>query len=117
MGIKLMFFATGKTGLAAVCDVCGRHVTEAEEANVVWFPPTAGDKVGDTYEPFITCKDTCTRKFEQRAAERGETSGHLYAQELNVGLVWLLQNSGLMPLDGKKMKVAKRLADLLGSIP
>ena len=117
MGIKLMFFATGKTGLAAVCDVCGRHVTEAEEANVVWYPPPGGDKVGDTYEPFITCKDSCYREFKARAAKRGAASARLYSQELNAGLVWLLQNSGLMPLDGKKMKVAKRLADLLGSIP
>ncbi len=116
MGIKMMFFASGKTGLAAVCDVCGRHVTDAKEADIVWFPPTGGDKVGDTFEPFITCKESCNRKFEERAAERGEAFAHFYTQELNVGLVWLLQNSGLMPLGGKKMKEAKRSADFFDSI-
>jgi hypothetical protein len=116
MGLKMMVFANGKTGLAAVCDVCKRHVTEAEEANLVWFPPPTGDKVGDAFEPLITCKDECTRKLEFWAESKGKEFAHLYSQELNVGLVWLLQNSGLMPLGGKKMKEAKRLADLLGSI-
>lgn len=117
MGIKLMFFASGKTGLAAVCDVCGRHVTEAEEANVVWYPPPGGDKVGDTYEPHVVCKGACFRQFKAGVPKGGAASARLYGQELNAGLVWLLQNSGLMPLGGKKMKEAMRVADLLNSLP
>ena len=116
MGLKMMVFANGRTGLAAVCDVCGKQVTEAEEANLVWFPPTGGDKVGDTFAPLVSCKDECTRKLEVWAESKSSEKVHIYSQELNVGLIWFLQNSGLMPLGGKKMKEAKRLADLLGSI-
>ncbi len=116
MGIKLMFFANGNTGLAAICNVCGKQVKDADTANIIWFPPSCGDKVGDTFEPFITCKDECENKLELWANKQGKGFEHLYSQELNVGLIWLLQNSGLMPLGGKKMKEAKRLADFCASV-
>ena len=115
MGIMLMFFANGNTGLTAVCNVCGKRVTEADEAYVIWFPPSAGDKVGDTYEPFIACKDECERKLESWAEKQGPAFMHLYSQVLSIGLVYLLQNSGLMPLGGKKMKAAKEMADFLAT--
>lgn len=117
MSLKMMVFANGRTGLAAVCDVCGKQVTEAEEANLVWFPPTGGDKVGDTFVPLISCKDECSRKLEAWAESKSSEKVHFSSQELNAGLVWLLQNSGLMPLGGKKMKEAGRVADLLNSLP
>ena len=114
MPIKLMVFENGNTGMVAICDVCGKRCADADEANVVWFPADGDDRTGDTFDVTITCKDTCSRKLMSHAEKSGHSNA--YSQDLDAGLYFLLQNSGLLPLGGKKMRRAKGIAEMINSM-
>lgn len=100
MAFKLKVHEGYKTGLVAICDVCGDEC-KGDEANILWTP--VEDKVGDLMDFRITCKDECT-------CEVDEMFGHQYSQQLDVGLVYLLINSRV------DMARAERLAALNASL-
>ena len=81
MPFKLRVHEGNRTGLVALCDVCGKPV-RGDLGNILW-PQVPDEPVGETIDFRIACKGRCTVVIEKRL-------GPQHAQELGVELVHLL---------------------------
>lgn len=94
MSFKLTVHKGGLTGMVAVCDICGKVIKDASDANIVWEPDDC-QKKGDMAD-FELCHKSCDDRFRGTAWD-----------ELDVGLMYLLSNSKV------NIKRAGHLAKLL----
>ena len=102
MPIKLRIHKDQTTGPVFVCDVCGGLIIKAELANCCWSPDLSA-KPGDLLDFKICCKEGCISHLDNQL-------GHQYTIQLDVFLVYLMNNSKF------SLKNAKRTAELLSLI-
>lgn len=103
MSFQLIVNPGYRTGLQAVCDVCGKVVRNGE-ANICWAPLEELEPIGFSHPYRIACKARCTWHLDQ-------LYGHQYTQELDVGVYYLVHNAGI------NRKRAKHCAEMMALLP
>lgn len=103
MSLELIVNPGHRTGLQAVCDVCGKTVRNGE-ANICWTPLDGPEPIGYSYPYRIACKARCTWQLDHQY-------GHQYTQELDTGIYYLVHNARI------DMKRAKECAEMLALLP
>lgn len=93
-----------RTGLVAVCDVCGERIEDPGMACIVWRPDL-DEKVGARYPYQLVCKGPCDRVLESQ--------GHNAWQELDTGLIYLLNNLHLGEPELRQARVSAALLSQL----
>ncbi len=97
MPIVLELLEGHKTGLVAVCDVCGERVYD--NGGTLCWDKASPARIGDRYQFKIACKGRCDEALKMP-----------YWQDVGVSLVYLINNT--------KTDIQKslRLASLLSQI-
>lgn len=99
---KLKVHEGYRTGMVAICDVCGKEIHNAE-GNILWRPKDK-EKIDDLMGFKLAHKFRCTQVIDQ------EEGVHQYSQEIGVGLFYLLNNIGV------NLKNTQRIAQILNSL-
>lgn len=98
---------------AAVCDGCGKPITDAENGNVLWLlTGKVGGKSVLRDELFLTHKK-CNRAFERKLTYGKEAEVHVLSEGLDVFIARLVTNLGITLESAKR---TKSRMDLLDSI-
>ena len=99
--IILKYHEDRRTGLVALCDVCGCEI-EGAEANILWTRKSGTNPV--SYQTFIiACKVPCTEIVDEKL-------GHQYSQDFDTGMVYLINNTKT------NLKKATRSAEVLSQL-
>lgn len=83
MAFVLRFNEEYRTGLVAVCDVCGKQV---DKDGLLFWKPAVSDKPPKRYSFAIVCKGACDRVYEH-------VNGWQCSTEMDVAIVHLINNT------------------------
>ena len=98
---------------AAVCDQCGKQITDAEDGNVLWIMTGKPGLKTTLHDELLLTHKKCNRVFSRRLIHGRETEIHVSSEGLDVFLAKLVHNVGITLESAKR---TKQRIDLLGLV-